>query len=165
MMLWQNEQINGLLGKIGQEHYHEVTNEPMVNWHRDELVHEHTPGVGSLHHGKQQTHQQLVPRQMIIGSTLRKKYFGPKIPWTIKTIIVCIKFLKIGGHFCWIKGNVILGIWISHLYWSLTCRLCTASLTYFLLDILGVFCWSIFLNDSFELWTISGEYSAVFVHN
>ena len=38
----------------------------MVNWHRDELVHEHTPGVGCLHQSKQETHQKLVPGQIII---------------------------------------------------------------------------------------------------
>ena len=57
--------------KIVHEHYHEVTDEPMVNWHRDELVHEHTPGVGSLHQCKQQTHHQLVPGQMIIGLCIK----------------------------------------------------------------------------------------------
>ena len=71
--------------KIVHGHDREVTDKPMVNWHRDELVHEHTPGVGSLHQCKEQTHQQLVPRQMIIG--------------------LCIKCLndkpsKNGGHSC-----------------------------------------------------------------
>ena len=38
----------------------------MVDWHRDELMHQHTPGVGSLHQGKEKTHQHLVPGQMKI---------------------------------------------------------------------------------------------------
>ena len=38
----------------------------MVNWHRDKLVHEHTPGMGCFHHGKEETHQKLVPGKFII---------------------------------------------------------------------------------------------------
>ena len=42
----------------------------MVDWHRDELMHQHTPGMGSLHQGEEKTYQHLVPGQIKIKDTL-----------------------------------------------------------------------------------------------
>ena len=166
----------------------------MVNWHRDELVHEHTPGVGCLHHSKEETHQKLVPGQIIIKLSsdyyqiiikLSSNYYQiiikllsnyyqiimakrrPTKSWYIHgQIVIRLQGMMNGGP------NIFAQNWsvyvdsksIFDLYSISSSLQCNGGLTVAFKVDFVVQC-EIFSTDSLQPWTIFGTYSYAFVHN